>query len=382
MTFAELTPASLNVALEALASSKNEQDCAQSLVSAATLFQSAVLANQAPAEVKAAIAQIPAHLLASYQAVLNRCVNFHFMEDGSMLGLWLLPVIITAKTSLSSIIKMETKSINNLKLGSLLQKQLGLTTSATGLGRPGWTHIVPSLFAYEQLKTVDVAELIRLPHAASALAKSAKHDVVFKTGNAHDVEAGTNLYFLPFVAYMPAGALETEPQASVETIERMSAWVEATLGDEVTVEVAPTPQPYSFALGDGKRLRAMVQIKTDVAELCNEDNIQPNALAALVAPYDVGGNGEFVAVVGVTLVSRLDGQVVRTFAINALSRNAVEDVALVKFALQDLGMDCIEAHSAVHVTGTCQHCGNMQYDMPNPELFLKGIAPVEPHQVH
>ena len=45
---AELTPSSLMVSLEQLASAKTEQECASALVSAAALIQESVLAGQSP----------------------------------------------------------------------------------------------------------------------------------------------------------------------------------------------------------------------------------------------------------------------------------------------------------------------------------------------
>lgn len=383
---AELTPSSLMVSLEQLASAKTEQECASALVSAAALIQESVLAGQSPKSFQEALESCPEDLGAQLGAVMDRAANFHMLEDGGTLGLWMLPVVVSAGKALPAAIPLETNTLNAIKVSGSLLQQLGLSAMKTGGNRMGWTYVLPTLYSEEQIRNTDLGELIRLPHEAREVVRGERKAISFNAGdNLGELEPGANLYFLPFIAFSPEGLPPAMPLGSAKTMSRMSQWVTATLqpklNDAFVVHVAHLPQPFSLSLRVGERLRMDVRLRELMMRVCNDSGVEPNGLAALVAPYATRqSDGTFM--VGVSLVSRLTKNVVATLSLPVESDDGQEEVALASHILKDMGMDCIQDyHQPIH-TIACQHCGNFQFALPSADVAFKGLTEQNNKHVH
>jgi hypothetical protein len=374
----ELTPSSLVVSLEQLASAQNEQDCASALVAAAATIQEAILSGQSAEDFQAALNECPEGLAGQLGNVMDRAVNFHLLQDGGTLGLWMLPVVVSTDKQLAHSFALETQTLNAMKMSGTLLQQLGLTAKQTGNARTGWTYVLPMLYSEETVRNTDLGELIRLPHEAREVVRGERDHVGFNGAEiAGLVEPGVNVFFLPFVAFSPEGLPPALPMGSNKTVHRLTQWVSETLKpvlkDNFEVHAAQYPQPFSLSLRVGARLRMDVRLREVMLRVSNESGIEPNGLAALVAPYAMRQtDGTFM--VGVSLVSRLTKNVVGTLTLPLESDDGQEEVALATHILKDMGMECIQDFNRPIETIACQHCGNFQFALPSPEFAFKGIA--------
>jgi hypothetical protein len=379
----ELTPSSLVVSLEQLASAQNEQDCAAALVAAAATIQESVLSGQSAEEFQTALNACPEGLMGKLGAVMDRAVNFHLLQDGGTLGLWLLPVVVSTDKELPQVINLETQTLNAMKMSGTLLQQLGLTAKQTGGNRTGWTYVVPTLYSDDVIRTTDIGELIRLPHEAREVVRGERKAVSFTAAEvAGNVEPGANVFFMPFIAFSPEGLPPSLPMSSEKTVHRMTQWVNATLEpvfeNGFVAHIAQYPQPFSLSLRVGERLRMDVRLRELMLRVSNDSGVEPNGLAALVAPYAMRQtDGTFM--VGVSLVSRLTKNVVATLALPVESDDGQEEVALATHILKDMGMDCIQDFHEPIATIACQHCGNFQFALPSPDVAFKGIAETTKH---
>lgn len=363
---AQLTPFTLADALESIVSAASDDQCAASLASAAALLQDAVLSGQAPHSVFEAIESCPPHLAPVLTPMVDRAVSFAPLQDGSMLALWLQPVALSSPWHLPAHITLETASLNGIKMTAYLQEQLAVNK----LG--GWTYVLPTLLSAEQIRQADIGELIRLPHQARAVIRGEHKAVEFHSAAIFEYnEPGVSLYFLPVVACHPAGAEIGLPAPSERTMHRLSKWVADSFdqqdgdAERLVVHVAPQPQPFSEALGVGERLVLDVSLREQVMMACARADVQPNALAALVAPY-VAHEMEDEFVLGVSLVSRLTGAFVETLSlpVGASQDTPSEIVSMVHCILQEMGMQMVQLRHDPIDTIACQHCGNLQYALP------------------
>lgn len=378
MKFAKLTSSSLQVSLEQIASAASEAECAGALVSAASALQEAVLAGQTPKSFREVLESCPDGLGLHLGAVMDRAVNFHNLASGGTLGLWLLPVVVTADKSLPATIALETTSLNALKMSGCLLEQLGLSAAKTAGSRAGWTFVLPTLYSEEQIRNADLGELLSLPHEARDMVRGTRKAISFTANDgAAACDAGVNLYYLPFVAFAPEGSAPALPMGSTKTATRMTQWASATLeamgAAGCIVTAGPAPQPFSMALSVGQRLRMDVSLRELMQRVCADSGVEPNGLAALVAPYATPQtDGTFM--VGVTLTSRLTKNVVATLSLPVESADGQDEVALTIHVLRDLGMDCIQDVPAPIDTIACQHCGEFQFAIPSADVAGSGIA--------
>ncbi len=378
MSSAELNTSSLTVALEEIANARTEQDCAHSLVAAAALVQAAILEEQPAEEFHEALEACPTRLGAQLSAVMDRAVNFHLLESGGTLGLWLLPVVLTASVELPAILPLETKTLNALKMSGTLLQQLGLTAGQTGGDRTGWTYVLPALYAEDQIRNADLGDLVRLPHEAREVVQGLREEISFSAGEDMGLrDEGSSLYFMPFVTFSPEGLAPVMPQGSAKMMNRMTQWVSATLepalGHDFAVHVAHLPQPFSLSLRVGERMLMDVKLRELMSRVTMDSGVETNGLAALVAPYATRqSDGTFM--VGVSLVSRMTKNVVATLTLPVESEDGQEEVALATHILKDMGMDCIQhTESPIH-TIACQHCGGLQFALPSEEVAFRGVA--------
>lgn len=381
MNQSPLSPSSLISSLTRVAEASSETSCAQALVSAAALLQEAVLSNHPPAEFHAALEAVPANLGAELHEAMNRAVNFHLLEDGGTLGLWLVPVVLSTEKSLPSIIALETQSLNALKMSGCLLQQLSLSPKKSGGGRTGWTYVIPALYGDEQIRSADMGTLIRLPHEAREVVRGSREELSFQTGEEVTSIEGTALYFLPFVAYSPAGFPASLPAASSKTTSRLSQWISETLEPVLGAEFTSHPiQPSPFTLGlrAGDRLLMDVKLRSMMLTIGNQSGVEPNGLAALVAPYATrSSDGAFM--IGVSLMARMTQNVVATLALPVTSHDGQEELALTTHILRDMGMVAIQQQDDAISTFACQHCGKVQFAMPNPAFASQGVQECTQH---
>jgi hypothetical protein len=377
MKFANLTSASLLVSLQQIASAATETECASALVSAASLMQGGVLAGQSTESFRDVLDACPAELGMHLGAVMDRAVNFHPLEEGGTLGLWLLPVAVSTDAVLPATIALETRTMNALKMSGCLLEQLELSAAKAGT-RTGWTYVLPTLFSEEQIRNTDLGELVRLPHEARDVVRGTRKALSFTTGEGAAIcESGVNLYYLPFVTFAPEGMTQTLPMASAKTTTRITQWatdtLQAILADGFTVHAGPAPQPFSLALRVGVRLRMDAHLRESMQRVCAASGVEPNGLAALVAPYATRQtDGTFM--VGVSLVSRLTKNVVATLTLPVESDDGQDEVALTRHVLKDLGMECIQDVEAPIDTIACQHCGEFQFALPSADMSASSAA--------
>jgi hypothetical protein len=270
-----------------------------------------------------------------------------------------------------------------MKMSGTLLQQLGLTAKQTGGNRTGWTYVLPTLYSDEAIRNTDIGELIRVPHEVREVIRGERKDISFQAKEVEGlVEPGANVYFLPFIAFSPEGLPPSLPMGSTKTVHRMTQWVSETLqpalNDGFVAHVAQYPQPFSLALRVGERLRMDVRLRELMLRVSNDSGVEPNGLAALVAPYAMRQtDGTFM--VGVSLVSRLTKNVVATLALPLESDDGREEVALATHILKDMGMECIQDFHEPIATIACQHCGNFQFALPSPDVAFKGLAQTTNH---
>jgi hypothetical protein len=297
----------------------------------------------------------------------------------------MLPVVVSTSKPLPHTFALETESLNAMKMSGTLLQHLGLTPKQTGGDRTGWTFVLPMLLSEEVVRNTDLGALIRLPHEAREVVRGERDVIDFTSAEVEGlVEAGANTFFLPFVAFSPEGLPPSLPASSEKTVHRMTEWVSKTLvpvlADDFVVHVAQYPQPYSLSLRVGERLSMDVRLREMMYRVSNESGIEPNGLAALVAPYAMRqADGTFM--VGVSLVSRLTKNIMGTLALPVETEDGLEEVALAAHILKDMGMECIQDTRHAIPTIACQHCGNIQFALPSPEVAFKGIAQ-SPDHVH
>ncbi|GBG14352.1 UDP-N-acetylmuramoyl-tripeptide--D-alanyl-D-alanine ligase [Novimethylophilus kurashikiensis] len=372
-----LTPSSLTAALEAIAASRNEDDCAVAITSAAAHIQEAVLAGITPKELLDAIDSCPETLAKELGTTVDRAVSFCQLDDGSMLGLWLLPVVVSRPVATASIIPLETESINGLKATSYIQAQMGVNRNR------GWTYVMPMLLSSEQVKQADIGALIKLPHQAMALVRGQTANIKF-VGDA-SVPAplpGAALYFLPFITRHAPGVAVEPPAADERVMHRVQKWISDSLTaqsvdlTDFAIHVAPTPESYAAGMPAGERIFIDVRIREMMTGLCDQLNVLPNALAALVAPY-VTKQMDDTYVLGVSLVSRLTGAYMATLSMQVdYDDPHGHIVGMTSRILNEMGMQVIQLRHDPIQTVSCQHCGNLQYAVPvlNPNLSLTNTA--------
>lgn len=369
MKISVLTAPNLQVALEQIASASSETECAQALSAAASMVQSAVLTGQSPDSVREALEAGEQFGMTQLGAVIDRAVNFHTLESGGSLGLWLMPVTISSDATLPSSIALETASLNPMKMGACLLEQLELSPGKTGGDRAGWTVVIPALFSESNIRSTDIGQLISLPQQARDFVRGTRKELTFSGGsNLTASAAGVTLYYLPVVAFAPEGTMPALPLSSAKTNTRLTQWAAETFKalniSDVAVQPGPAPQPFSLALRTGGRLRLEVSLRQMMTQVCAHSGVEVNGLAALVAPYAIRQT-DGTLMVGVTLVSRLTENVVSTLTLPVISDDGHDEVALAIHVLKALGMECIQDIPTPINTIACQHCGNMQFAVPS-----------------
>lgn len=375
-----LTPASLLNSLEALASAKSEADSRLLLVTAATLFQEAVYRGADPESVEEALNQVPSRLAPYLDAVLNRTVDFQMRDDGSCLGLWLVPVVVAVENaSLPPMLPLETESLHYLKLGGAITRQMGLTDAVERVraGRAaGWNYVVPCLYSRDQLASADIIDLVSLPAQALSFVRGEGSKVALNVEHLERPTKGTALYFLPVIVNHPEGQAIGMPKASDSAAGRIANWVSGTLQQEhqvlnAEVSAGPQPHPFSVALEVGERLHLANKVRRLLRQVSAAVGVHPHGMAALVTPYALDHGAKVV--LGVTLASRLTKTVLANLDI-PIDSDGAEESALAAQTLRDAGLDSVQLKRQMVESLVCQHCGKLQFEKPSADAINSGHA--------
>ncbi|MEX3984153.1 hypothetical protein AB4Y45_34940 [Paraburkholderia sp. EG287A] len=383
-----LTPQTLLRALSAIADGATEAVSADALVNAATLVQDAILSEQSCESFSDALAGCPEQYAPHLSAVMARAVEFHQLADGGRLGLWMLPVVLGSNLPMPEVMVLSTATLQHLRMTNALMQQLGLAATpevaaaAVKDGTPlGWAFVLPKLYSYEAMNSAETGELIRLPHKAREFVRGERKRVNFEPGEERKTSTGAGqLYFLPFVAYHPAGYPVEVPQASEALAERMTRWIRASLPvvdgveSEVSIRVATEPHPFTVALAEGTRLRRYEFARDVITKTIASTGVEANGIAALVAPYAVENESGEIAL-GVSLVSRLTNEPLGTIQLPVETDDGSDEVAMTTYLLKQMGMQCTEHRHRPINTFSCQHCGNLQLSYPSRAVVRRGVEP-------
>jgi hypothetical protein len=390
-----LTIDSFSRALDAVIEGPTDEACADALTMAAEMVQEAVLSDQPGQD----LADVFNHCAIQYgttqATVLDRSADFHRLDDGGTLGLWLLPVSLNSPSNLPDRIALEIRSTAAVRMSAALLAQMGL---AADLSKPisadtpqGWNYLLPSLYSLESMAAADLGDLVKLPREALAVVHGARRHITFKASDEkkYITSGAGQVYVLPFVTYHPPGSSISLPEASEKTIERMTRWIRASLEDQgdastLGVKVLSQPQPYSTALTIANRLHREEFMRATLTQLLERAGVQANALAALVASYNIVkglstsgdpvSDGEGMLTLGVSLVSRLTGDVVGVANLSVQSHDGAEEVALTTYLLNQMGMTCTEQRKEPITSIMCQHCGSVQMAYPTLQAAQRGVS--------
>lgn len=358
-SLAILTKNSLSAALEAVSEARGQREIASALVAAATLMQDAVLAGQSSESFLDAIsAQTDTESSVNLPMVLSRAVNFHYQEDGSVLGFWLLPVVVNVPGNFDATISLATDGLHLLRASAELAQQMGLGDCVDG-----WVSVLPKLIAAAAMREADLGELIRLPQQARQLIQGQIKHVSFTVNEDTPAEGG--LYYLPMVVKHPVGCPISTPTANEKVMFRVHKWVsQSTKAESVTV--GEKPSPFSEAIDYGDSYLRKRTYEAMLESVSNTYSVSPKGLVVLLAEYHTSAEAE-EKFLGMSFMSKLTGIVLRTDSMT-ISATGPDYVAEAKAVFSEKGATCVESEHSMP-THACQHCGELQLATPRLVMY-------------
>lgn len=370
MSQLNLTSSSFESALVAIQTAKTEKACGVALVAAASMVQRAVLGGQAPDELISVLELAGATYPTCVEAVLDRAVDVHELDDGGQLRLWLVPVAITSEVAFDGLLPLVNAGLKKMTVESLLQGALGLRKPASapaGSGIQGWVQVMPGLYADDALQLADVNELLMLPHRVRNVVRGALKAVRFKS-EPIEPAPGVQMFYLPVISYSAPDVDISMTKSAIPLATAVSSWVKSSLPKEIVdvsdFQVCTTAYNFSAAFDVGARMKRDISIKHMLANVVQNSAIAPNGLAGLIALYQPQGMDE--QFIGVTLMSRLSQQTVGMLNVPVDSDDGLDELAQVRQALNEMGITRITVSQAPVPTIICQHCGYPQYLSMNP----------------
>lgn len=334
-----------------------------------SLIQSAILGSQPAQEVVAIFNAVSNKQLPIMAEVVRASINSQELPEGK-LGLWLIPVTVATQDNLPAKIDLQA-GLPGLKAAAAAQKALGLTASG------GWAHALPTLLSKDYVAQADLYDLISLPVKVREFVRGDRNSVGLNDiPNLPTSSGKTSLYFLPVVGFLPQG-VEAAAADAEQLRHRVATWVIASLNAETSSEltlndvlVGLNPLPFSDAVSEGLHMLMQVQLKEAANEILAKSGISASGVAAMVAPYVVKGMPEGDYVVGVSLVSRLTGGFLATITMGVdFGADEAYLIGLARQSLVDMGMQMIQSKLEMVETTCCQHCGHLQYEVPQAESF-------------
>lgn len=370
MSHLNLTSSSFEAALVAIQTAKTEKACGAALVAAAAMVQRAVLGGQSPSDLMEVLESAGATYPTGVEAVLDRAVDVHDLEDGGQLRLWLVPVALVSEVAFSGHISLGKTGMKKMVVESLLQGSLSLrkeTSAPAGSGIQGWVQVLPGLYADEALQQADISELLMLPHRVRNVLRGSSKTLRF-AAEATTPAPGVQMFYLPVISYAAPGVAPSVAKSSIPLATAISNWVKSSLpkefADVTDVQVCTTTHGFSAAFDVGDRMKREISVKHMLASVIQNSAVAPNGMAGLIALYHPQGMAE--QFIGVTLVSRLMQQTVGLLNVPVESEDGMEELAQVRQALHEAGVTRVTVSQAPVPTIVCQHCGYPQYLSFNP----------------
>lgn len=381
MSVTELTPALLLNALKAISTSSSERECTEALVTAAELLQQAVLNKQDPNQLHEMLQCVSPELSHTLYEVLGRAVDFHQDRNGAMLGLWLLPVAISSEDAFSTPVSLGG-GLPALRAAAALLEQLQLEPKEPGQSA-GWIYPIPALYSAAQLNFADVSTLIQLPVNARSVVRGDLKGLTVSLG-ADDCNAGGNVVYLPFVAYAPNGQ-EGVRELSAQVSNFVTKWVKGSLtGNGMSfsthVSVPTFPQPFSETMQDSSMLTYKAQLRYYLYRSIKNSGIAPQGIVAYLSPYSTPQTGGEL-VIGISFKSRLTRQVLGTITMQTFTVDALDELIETKQLLRDFGFARVEMNKAPINSLFCQHCGELQVQVP-PDAMIDSSTLETPPSLH
>jgi len=190
---------------------------------------------------------------------LNKVADFQEDGAGSVLGLWLMGVLISHEQPLAGQLTLKKNPITTAKVAQTVLRAMGIGFDYADLDsfklndRPpvvGGAYPVPRLYSHQALSMADLACVVRWPYQVDrSIVSGGKSHPGLPCPDLHE-EPGESLYFLPIVVRHPKGkGCEIPPPATAlgATIQN---WVSQSLdlgeGDQFTT--LSHLLPYSVAM--------------------------------------------------------------------------------------------------------------------------------------
>lgn len=375
--------------MEAVDSASSESQCATAIMTAAALVQKASKTDDGLESLYDAQDAVPAHLTPALDEVINRAINFHVQDDGSVLGLWLLPVILKHPGSLPSAIPL-IDSPHRLRFSAFLQSQLGLKSTLTedpyssAPPTPGWVFPLNTLFSRDHIRKLDLGSLMRIPSHVQEIIRGVEpsHEIDYLRPTQE--KSGVFLYFLPVVTKHLSLAKINQPKPCHNVKTHFENWITSSLKantgfkeePEIYCNASVVPGPFSEALAAGDDARFQALFINALDDICEKRGLTYNGLSAYIAPYIVQNRKNQLRI-GVSLISRLTNEFVSAITLPASSEDGFMEINLLSDTMVQLNMNRVMACDEPIHTYACQQCGHVQLERPTtpPEFQLNTEPP-------
>lgn len=382
MFFTELTQATLWPALKAISTARSEQECSHALLSAVTLLQNAVLNNQNPDSLNAALKSVPPEMAQSLMEVLGCAVDFHKENNGATLGLWLLPVSISIDKGFETPVSL-VSGMPALRASGLLLEQLGLTPTQLDTVDAGWVYPIPALYTPDQLNSSELSVLVQLPHVARRVVRGDAKGVTLPLGKGSCL-AGSNVLYMPFIAYSPRGQ-ECVRELSEKFVSAMTKWVTASLTGNgltgsVTVGVPAVPRPFSESLQDAplQAFREKLRYFLDLA--VRNSGVSPKGMVAQLSLSTTPQTG-VQQLLCIRLKAHLTRQPLSSSAMPTFTIESLDELIEAKQLLRELGVARVQTSRAPIDSLTGPHRGGLQVLAP-PDALVEHAMVDTPPSLH
>jgi hypothetical protein len=232
----------LQADLERLATAADESSYEHALIDAATRVQDFVLANPTE-DLTELLSALPHELQPLLGDVIDQAISTHVLQDGSVLRLWTLPVLLDISGVQREAIGSAT-GLPFLRLSAALHSDLQMA------GTHGWANAFPVLLSDMCRRQISLARLIEIPRQTrQAIRGSARMPVLNDVKQFVDLPGrGIRTYHLPFVSFHPMRGDVVPAAASPELIRRVQGWIFSAADECVNgmrMVWIGKPRPYS-----------------------------------------------------------------------------------------------------------------------------------------
>jgi hypothetical protein len=211
--------ASLQADLERLASAHDEAGYEAALTDAANRIQATIL-NWREGGDMPSLSALPFELRPLLEQVLERAISTHVLVDGSVLRLWMLPVLLETSGLQRKIIGAPA-GLPFLRLTAALHAHLRMA------GTNGWIHGFPTLLSENHRQQMPLARLVEIPRQTREAIRGSARLPVFDDVESSIDPPGREMatHYLPFVSYHYDRSDVVAEAASPELIRRVRGWI-------------------------------------------------------------------------------------------------------------------------------------------------------------